>query len=107
MPQVRDSWSLPHAVFPLLSRTNTTGEIGQKVAVPDRSTTNGAWCAATVCRWCSTRARSSAWTSVGGTKVMCGGTDCASGSPASTRRSEEHTSELQSRFDLVCRLLLE
>src|SRR5207249_7381153 len=24
-----------------------------------------------------------------------------------TRRSEEHTSELQSRFDLVCRLLLE
>src|SRR5699024_12776434 len=26
---------------------------------------------------------------------------------ASVRRSEEHTSELQSRFDLVCRLLLE
>src|SRR6266513_744421 len=25
----------------------------------------------------------------------------------STNRSEEHTSELQSRFDLVCRLLLE
>src|SRR5699024_12395823 len=25
----------------------------------------------------------------------------------STMRSEEHTSELQSRFDLVCRLLLE
>src|SRR5699024_11889975 len=25
----------------------------------------------------------------------------------STQRSEEHTSELQSRFDLVCRLLLE
>src|SRR5438067_3883364 len=25
----------------------------------------------------------------------------------SCRRSEEHTSELQSRFDLVCRLLLE
>src|SRR5438067_3772009 len=28
------------------------------------------------------------------------------GAPA-PRRSEEHTSELQSRFDLVCRLLLE
>src|SRR5699024_11492806 len=28
------------------------------------------------------------------------------GKPAGTR-SEEHTSELQSRFDLVCRLLLE
>src|SRR5207249_1333880 len=27
--------------------------------------------------------------------------------PASVFRSEEHTSELQSRFDLVCRLLLE
>src|SRR5438067_3179944 len=31
---------------------------------------------------------------------------CASDGP-STPRSEEHTSELQSRFDLVCRLLLE
>src|SRR5437868_12479842 len=27
--------------------------------------------------------------------------------PTITPRSEEHTSELQSRFDLVCRLLLE
>src|SRR5699024_12666639 len=27
--------------------------------------------------------------------------------PSATHRSEEHTSELQSRFDLVCRLLLE
>src|SRR5699024_12170297 len=27
--------------------------------------------------------------------------------PGQGRRSEEHTSELQSRFDLVCRLLLE
>src|SRR5699024_5317709 len=27
--------------------------------------------------------------------------------PDVTRRSEEHTSELQSRFDIVCRLLLE
>src|SRR5207249_10280049 len=27
--------------------------------------------------------------------------------PVAARRSEEHTSELQSRFDLVCRLLLE
>src|SRR6267143_6222577 len=29
------------------------------------------------------------------------------GSPCSSRRSEEHTSELQSQFHLVCRLLLE
>src|SRR5438067_8081438 len=39
-------------------------------------------------------------------------TDSGSISPAMTTqnrcgRSEEHTSELQSRFDLVCRLLLE
>src|SRR5256884_3730572 len=31
----------------------------------------------------------------------------ASGGTASLRRSEEHTSELQSRLHLVCRLLLE
>src|SRR2546429_6007954 len=45
------------------------------------------------------------------------GNDCADGSKAMTRpvsptillatRSEEHTSELQSRLHLVCRLLLE
>src|SRR5437868_8630729 len=29
------------------------------------------------------------------------------GAKGENRRSEEHTSELQSRFDLVCRLLLE
>src|SRR2546422_6405487 len=32
--------------------------------------------------------------------------DCRS-TPSSNRRSEEHTSELQSRLHLVCRLLLE
>src|SRR5690349_23922523 len=32
---------------------------------------------------------------------------CRAREPCSQRRSEEHTSELQSRRDLVCRLLLE
>src|SRR5699024_11739151 len=32
---------------------------------------------------------------------------CALHAPKMACRSEEHTSELQSRFDLVCRLLLE
>src|SRR5689334_23439732 len=32
---------------------------------------------------------------------------CKSGSGSSMMRSEEHTSELQSQFHLVCRLLLE
>src|SRR5207249_5532790 len=37
------------------------------------------------------------------------GTDARGAAPSRSRasRSEEHTSELQSRFDLVCRLLLE
>src|SRR5699024_12255788 len=47
-----------------------------------------------------------------GTGVGSGDVDRGAGSvPACVRdrflRSEEHTSELQSRFDLVCRLLLE
>src|SRR5204862_6367417 len=33
--------------------------------------------------------------------------DCSSSARVEGRRSEEHTSELQSRRDLVCRLLLE
>src|SRR5437867_6208513 len=32
---------------------------------------------------------------------------CCRRHPKSSRRSEEHTSELQSPYDLVCRLLLE
>src|SRR5699024_11787528 len=32
---------------------------------------------------------------------------CAASPTSRSHRSEEHTSELQSRFDLVCRLLLE
>src|SRR5438874_7690071 len=38
-----------------------------------------------------------------GLRVVCGGGT----SGENDRRSEEHTSELQSRRDLVCRLLLE
>src|SRR5699024_12828095 len=43
--------------------------------------------------------------------VLGAGTEVPGSDPAQFRdqsaRSEEHTSELQSRFDLVCRLLLE
>src|SRR2546427_1462165 len=42
----------------------------------------------------------------GGTSVVITGTNL-SGATAVTFRSEEHTSELQSQSNLVCRLLLE
>src|SRR5207249_7436515 len=43
-----------------------------------------------------------------GVCVHAGGGVCRkAGGVLSAYRSEEHTSELQSRFDLVCRLLLE
>src|SRR2546422_7094800 len=41
------------------------------------------------------------------TQISSSGTTVMSGWPACTSRSEEHTSELQSRLHLVCRLLLE
>src|SRR5699024_11602406 len=47
---------------------------------------------------CAARSKGSASPSACGTRR---------GSAATSGRSEEHTSELQSRFDLVCRLLLE
>src|SRR5438105_9564209 len=40
-------------------------------------------------------------------RVKTGGPPIRSGQSRNTGRSEEHTSELQSRVDLVCRLLLE
>src|SRR5437868_11676750 len=40
-------------------------------------------------------------------RIIRGSSAVSSGSNLSKSRSEEHTSELQSRFDLVCRLLLE
>src|SRR3989442_11958616 len=39
--------------------------------------------------------------------VDCRRRDCCGSGPPSRQRSEEHTSELQSRPHLVCRLLLE
>src|SRR5438067_5026410 len=40
-------------------------------------------------------------------RIRFGGRDVMTLAGADLKRSEEHTSELQSRFDLVCRLLLE
>src|SRR5205809_5304002 len=41
------------------------------------------------------------------TREIEGGVDLTLGDGRTTARSEEHTSELQSRLHLVCRLLLE
>src|SRR5207249_7654386 len=40
-------------------------------------------------------------------QVLCPGARLSQSREGGDARSEEHTSELQSRFDLVCRLLLE
>src|SRR2546428_9240978 len=47
------------------------------------------------------------WTAAAGTEVRTGGSLAQGGGLDKLCRSEEHTSELQSRSDLVCRLLLE
>src|SRR5436309_10577229 len=46
-------------------------------------------------------------TVAGGYKLCRAGSQSAPRRPGASRRSEEHTSELQSRENLVCRLLLE
>src|SRR5699024_11972604 len=53
--------------------------------------------------WMSGKSSTSAWPAAGRRAAPLWA--AATGSMA--MRSEEHTSELQSRFDLVCRLLLE
>src|SRR5206468_12659424 len=60
---------------------------------------NLSWATSGATRW--TRLRRSFWSAA---HLRCGLTPSSS---SSTPRSEEHTSELQSRSDLVCRLLLE
>src|SRR5437588_4982906 len=40
-------------------------------------------------------------------RARCGASTCTPATRSKARRSEEHTSELQSHSDLVCRLLLE
>src|SRR5690606_39435493 len=67
--------------------------------------------------WCASRKVVSVTPTVPDERIHCANPsgpssvsfcfDPAGGSPSGTARSEEHTSELQSRENLVCRLLLE
>src|SRR5437868_13144523 len=78
------------------------------------------WCRSAPCygRWptdsCPTCTRSPAawwrwaeWCTCNGENCVSWSANGSQFSPLHVHRSEEHTSELQSRFDLVCRLLLE
>src|SRR5699024_11955725 len=58
-----------------------------------------------LCRACPPRSASSVPTEPSSTPIRPSTRPTPTVPP--THRSEEHTSELQSRFDLVCRLLLE
>src|SRR6266704_4774223 len=86
-------------------------------AVPGQSATRRARTAASRGRWLTTVAGTCLAAVLAGWPAMLAGqgpppgTAAGSGGPAAsavlTARSEEDTSELQSRFDVVCRLLLE
>src|SRR5699024_12290492 len=58
-------------------------------------------------RWARLRSWSSPSSPAGAPGSWTADPDVTERHPRSICRSEEHTSELQSRFDLVCRLLLE
>src|SRR5699024_12866391 len=66
-------------------------------------TPSPAWAAPTT----TPRRRRAASCPAASTPTRCTRRSDSSARRATSRRSEEHTSELQSRFDLVCRLLLE
>src|SRR5438874_9570793 len=53
------------------------------------------------------RSWSACWTSAASSAMSTASSSATTGRCATSPRSEEHTSELQSRRDLVCRLLLE
>src|SRR5699024_12725649 len=55
---------------------------------------------------CWTRCIASTWPTRM-SRLVPSSSGATSSGPRSSARSEEHTSELQSRFDIVCRLLLE
>src|SRR5699024_12623705 len=71
-----------------------------------RSRATGAWCSVTSATIRTVR-RTPSPGSPPRTAAWWGSCRTPSTPPRRSPRSEEHTSELQSRFDLVCRLLLE
>ena len=82
--RTRDS-TRSQSLMPSTTDTNTTGDTGWKVPVPRRWMSNGCSDSAIVRRCLSMSSRSSAATSVGGSRVMWVGIDRASGSPKDSR----------------------
>src|SRR5699024_12378271 len=104
-------WSLSYLLFFKSTTTTHLYTLSLHDALPICSPhgipTRPGWNRATVVaahdnRCCGTTSK---WTTYRHPRSPC---RRATGTPNRNRaRSEEHTSELQSRFDLVCRLLLE
>src|SRR5207248_11583332 len=91
-----------------VARTSEHASLGAQHAFPTRRSSDLSW------RWGSgRRALYTRGRHEGGTRRRGAGSgrytspSCAFVAPSRVKRSEEHTSELQSPYDLVCRLLLE
>src|SRR3989449_10560386 len=87
-----------------------TGNVaGMNAVVPGRPAASTCWACASVSATTTREpARAPTWNGWDATKVRGHGIPAAPCGRSSTgNRSEEHTSELQSRLHLVCRLLLE
>src|SRR5664279_3907033 len=83
--RIKDSSSIVSST-PRDSWTNTTGEVGRKVPVPERCRTNGRHACAARVRCCSIAGMAAVSTGVGGSSVTCGQTRSAAGSPTRLRQ---------------------
>src|SRR5438105_6154013 len=90
-------------VFTSCPSAITASVVQDLTALPSRCTTQAPHCEVSQPTWVPVRRRFSRRNC---TSSVRGSTLALTGLPF-TIRSEEHTSELQSRVDLVCRLLLE
>src|SRR5207249_6073974 len=92
--------------FPTRRSSDLIPSISSRICRPEVTTSRVGWplvqTKSCISRWATREA--------GGRTIIVfrtGLRNCPPRRMSKPRRSEEHTSELQSRFDLVCRLLLE
>src|SRR5699024_11738772 len=100
-----------HSIPDLVLHPRPSSLIWSTAALRIRAAASSSPCA--LPRWYMCSARSSAeapcerWAVARSSSSAITSTTRSPRNGSGSRRSEEHTSELQSRFDLVCRLLLE